>query len=241
MRGEAATAAMRLNGFVALGVLLLAVSSAAGQVPPSSAELQSYQGLFAASATGDAAEIERLVRAGAMLEARDSHGRTPLLVAAHLGHRAVARALLDAGANPQRHGRAALRSPHRRRGPERRGHDRPRRGGRGQPGGDHQPLHRTALIAAAHLGHFDAVRTLIEAGAPLDHVNNLGWTALIEAIVLGDGGPRHLAVVRSLVGAGASLDIVDRQGRTPAALAAQRGHTEMAQVLAEAAATRRRR
>ena len=51
----------------------------------------------------------------------------------------------------------------------------------------------TALIAAAHLGHDGVVRQLIAAGAPLDHVNNLHWTALIESIVLGDGGPRHQA------------------------------------------------
>ena len=55
------------------------------------------------------------------------------------------------------------------------------------------PYNGTALIAAAHLGHDAVVRVLIEAGAPLDHVNNLGWTALIEAVVLGDGGPRHVA------------------------------------------------
>ena len=42
----------------------------------------------------------------------------------------------------------------------------------------------TALIAAAHLGHDGVVRQLIAAGAPLDHVNNLHWTAVIEAIVL---------------------------------------------------------
>ena len=35
----------------------------------------------------------------------------------------------------------------------------------------------TALIAAAHLGHDGVVRQLIAAGAPLDHVNNLHWTA----------------------------------------------------------------
>ena len=54
----------------------------------------------------------------------------------------------------------------------------------------------TALIAAAHLGHDGVVRQLIAAGAPLDHVNNLHWTAAIEAIVLGDGGPRHQAPCR---------------------------------------------
>jgi len=48
------------------------------------------------------------------------------------------------------------------------------------------------LIAAAHLGHVEVVQTLIRAGAPLDHVNNLNWTALIESIVLVDGGQRLL-------------------------------------------------
>ncbi len=46
------------------------------------------------------------------------------------------------------------------------------------------------------------MRTLIQAGAPLDHVNNLGWTAVIESIVLGDGGPRHTDTLAALVGAG---------------------------------------
>jgi hypothetical protein len=57
----------------------------------------------------------------------------------------------------------------------------------------------TALIAAAHLGHDGVVRQLIAAGAPLDHVNNLHWTALIEAVVLGDGGPRHQRTLAALL------------------------------------------
>jgi ankyrin repeat protein len=54
----------------------------------------------------------------------------------------------------------------------------------------------TALIAAAHLGHDGVVRQLIAAGAPLDHVNNLHWTAVIESIVLGNGGARHQATLQ---------------------------------------------
>lgn len=61
----------------------------------------------------------------------------------------------------------------------------------------------TALIAAAHLGHVEVVKRLIHSGAPLDHVNNLGWTALIESIVLGDGGPRHTDTLKARVEAGA--------------------------------------
>jgi ankyrin repeat protein len=68
------------------------------------------------------------------------------------------------------------------------------------------------------------VRQLIPAGAPLDHVNNLHWTAVIEAIVLGDGGPRHQATLRALLDAGASTQLADRSGRTPLALARSRGY-----------------
>jgi ankyrin repeat protein len=83
----------------------------------------------------------------------------------------------------------------------------------------------TALIAAAHLGHDGVVRQLIAAGAPLDHVNNLHWTALIESIVLGDGGPRHQATLQALLDAGASTQLADRHGNTPLQLARQRGYT----------------
>ena len=89
------------------------------------------------------------------------------------------------------------------------------------------PYDGTALIAAAHLGHDEVVRTLIAAGAPLDHVNNLGWTAVIEAIVLGDGGRRHLACLKALLEAGANPNLPDRQGRTPLALARSRGFGQM--------------
>lgn len=90
---------------------------------------------------------------------------------------------------------------------------------------------RTALIAAAHLGHDGVVRQLIAAGAPLDHVNNLHWTALIEAIVLGDGGKRHQAIVRDLLTAGASTALKDRSGQTPLALARGRAYAEMVRML----------
>jgi ankyrin repeat protein len=92
----------------------------------------------------------------------------------------------------------------------------------------------TALIAAAHLGHVEVVRELIRANAPLDHVNNLGWTALIESIVLGDGGPRHTATLEALVKAGATVNLADRGGATPLQLARSRGYREMAAILANA-------
>jgi len=94
----------------------------------------------------------------------------------------------------------------------------------------------TALIAAAHLGHVEVVRTLIRAGAPLDHVNNLGWTALIESIVLGDGGARHTETLKALVEAGANVNLADRGGQTPLALARRRGYAAMIRLLERARA-----
>jgi uncharacterized protein len=94
----------------------------------------------------------------------------------------------------------------------------------------------TALIAAAHLGHAEVVRTLIRAGAPLDHVNNLGWTAMLEAIVLGDGGPRHTETLQALIEAGANINLPDRNGRTPLSLAQARGYANMATLLRQAGA-----
>jgi len=92
----------------------------------------------------------------------------------------------------------------------------------------------TALIAAAHLGHDEVVRRLIKAGAPLDHINNLHWTALIESVVLGDGGKRHVETARALVKAGADITIGDRNGVTPLQHAQKRGYDEMIKVIQSA-------
>ena len=75
------------------------------------------------------------------------------------------------------------------------------------------------------------VKILIDAKAPLNHVNNLGWTALMEAVVLGNGGRNYVEIVRSLVDANADVNIADRQGGTPLQHARRRGYTEMARII----------
>jgi ankyrin repeat protein len=77
---------------------------------------------------------------------------------------------------------------------------------------------------------------LIAAKAPLNHVNNLGWTALLEAVVLGNGGTGHTAVVEALVGAGADVWVPDRQGMTALAHARRRGYVQIARILERAGA-----
>ena len=104
------------------------------------------------------------------------------------------------------------------------------------PGNVTSPYQGTALIAAAHLGHVKVVRMLIDAGAPVDHVNNLHWTALIESIVLGDGGPNHVETLRALVEAGADVNLTDGRGATPLELARARGYSAMIRILERAGA-----
>jgi ankyrin repeat protein len=94
------------------------------------------------------------------------------------------------------------------------------------------PYDSTALIDAAHLGHVAIVERLIAARAPLDHFNALGFTALIEAVVLGNGSAAHGSVVAALARAGADVNLTDRQGMTALAHAEARGYRDMASVLA---------
>jgi ankyrin repeat protein len=89
----------------------------------------------------------------------------------------------------------------------------------------------TALIPAAENGHPSTVQLLVDAGVPLDHVNDSGWTALLEAVVYGDGSARYQDVVARLLAAGADPDIRDAQGRTALENARSRGHVDIVRLL----------
>jgi ankyrin repeat protein len=78
----------------------------------------------------------------------------------------------------------------------------------------------------------EAVRTLITAGVEVDHINRLGWTALLEAILLSDGGPRHQQIVQLPLAAGANPNLADGDGVRPLQHAQQRGYTAIADLLA---------
>ena len=206
------------------------------QTAPSAAQAAAYTGLHAAAHRGNVTQIDALAATRAGLNPRDANGRTPLHVATFARQRDAIRALAKAGANlvlmdSDRYDAVTIASV----------------------ADDEETLRLllslgasarqvtsrydgTALIAAAHLGHDGVVRQLIAAGAPLDHVNNLHWTAVIEAIVLGYGGPRHQETLRALIAAGANLQLVDRQGLTPLQLARARGMREMVQMLEKAGA-----
>ena len=224
----------------AAGMTLAPLHAAHAQVPPTEAEARAYAGLFEAAHRGDAARIKALLAAGAanatLVDARDGRGRTPLHVAAYARKHEAMRALVAAGANPNalendRYDIVTIAAV---------ADDVPTLEVALALGASAKNITSrwdgTALIAAAHLGHAGVVRTLIRAGAPLDHVNNLGWTAVIESIVLGDGGARHTDTLRALVAARANLNIADRSGQTPLALARARNFRPMLELLQQAGA-----
>lgn len=62
----------------------------------------------------------------------------------------------------------------------------------------------------------------------------MGWTALLEAVILGDGSKRYQQIVMILLDAGADASIADRQGVTALQHAERRGHREMARILRNA-------
>lgn len=93
------------------------------------------------------------------------------------------------------------------------------------------PYGGTALIPASEHGHVGTMKILFEAGVPLDHVNNPGWTALQETVLLGDGGPKQQEVARLLLAAGADPQITDPQGRTALENARRLGFKELAEVI----------
>ena len=89
----------------------------------------------------------------------------------------------------------------------------------------------TGLIRAADRGHVEVIRELLKTPIRIDHVNRLGWTALLEAVILGDGGPAHTETVRLLVRAGANTDIVDPGGLTALQHARNKGFREIVAIL----------
>lgn len=213
-------------------IVILALSSAAfAQTAPSASDIASYTGLHLEAHEGRVAEIKRLIAQGADVNARDPMGRTPAHVAAFASHDDALTALAEGGADMN-----AL---------ENRIYDvvtiaavanDPELVSLAMVLGNKAVLitsvyDGTALIAAAHLGHHDVVDRLVAGGAPLDHVNNLGWTALMEAVVLGDGGSDHIKTIQILVEAGADKSIADRDGVTPLQHAMSRGYTKIIDIL----------
>lgn len=195
----------------------------------------SDEDLLRAARTGDADGVRTALAAGARVEARDDERRTPLLLTVTGDHIEAARLLVAAGADPDaldaRHdtpflvtgvtGSVAMLEVLLPAGPD--------LGIENRFGG-------LAVIPASERGHADYVRAVVGTGIDVDHVNDLGWTALLEAVILGDGGPAHQDIVRTLIATGADVDKADGKGVRPLRHAQDRGQREVASILRAAGA-----
>ncbi|MFI2360231.1 ankyrin repeat domain-containing protein [Streptomyces anulatus] len=191
--------------------------------------------LLTAARTGDTEGVRTAIEGGARVDVRDDELRTPLLLAVHGDHVEAARLLVAAGADPDAQDRreespwlatgvtgsvAMLRVL--------------------LPAGPDLTLRNRfggiSLIPASERGHVAYVREVLRVtDIDVDHVNRLGWTALLEAVILGEGGLAHQQVVELLLAAGATRDLPDGDGVTPLAHAERRGFAELAALLRDAA------
>ncbi len=213
-----------------LAIALLALA------PEARSEEDMIDDLHDAAAHDDVERLRALLAAGAPVDGRDRARRTPLLTACRANAVAAAQALIAAGADVNAKdnirdtpflyagaegrleilrlilatGRANLK-------------DTNRYGG-------------TALIPAAHHGHPDTVALLLKTDIAVDHVNRLGWTALLETIILSDGGPVHQNILAQLIAAGANVNLADGEGASPLAHAKSRGYAAMVALLERAGA-----
>lgn len=187
--------------------------------------------LVEAATRGDAAEVSRLLAQDADVNERDGAGRTAVTAAVYAESAETVRVLVAAGADVDLRddslSNAFLAS--------------------GETGNvavleevlegepDMALTNRfggTALIPAAERGHVEMVHALLDrTKVAVDHVNDLGWTALLEAVVLGSGGHAHQEIVRLLVAAGADRSIGDNEGVTALEHARTKGYAGIVAIL----------
>lgn len=191
------------------------------------------QRLLAAAAAGDAEAVRSAVNEGADLETRNAQRQTALLLAAAADHVEVAEILVAAGADPDaldyRHDtpwlvtgvtgsvgmlKALLPA-------------RPDMTIRNRYGG-------VSLIPACERGHVDYVREVLKTGIDVNHVNDLGWTGLLEAVILGDGSGPYQEIVRLLLDGGADPGLADKDGVTALEHARTKGQREIVAILSAA-------
>jgi uncharacterized protein len=145
--------------------------------------------LIEAATSGDAVKVKDLLATGAAIDARDPAKRTALLIATRANKIEVARLLIETGADVN--AKDNIRdTPFLYAGAEGRNEILKLILATGKANlADTNRYGGNAIIPASHHGHLETVRILLAAGIDVNHVNNLGWTALIEAVILGDGGP----------------------------------------------------
>ncbi|MDM5227398.1 ankyrin repeat domain-containing protein [Cytobacillus sp. NJ13] len=180
--------------------------------------------------------IKRLIEEGVDINKKDSDGRTAAMIAAYNNDVETAKVLIKAGADVNIQD-DMKNNPFLYAGAE------------GfveilkltiEAGADPAIINRyggTALIPASEHGHIDAIKELLtKTDIDVNHVNDLGWTALLEAIILNDGNVKQQQTVQLLIDHGADVNIPDGNNVTPLQHAREKGFKEIEQILLTAGA-----
>ena len=196
----------------------------------SSQSAESSRAMLDAAARGDLETLKRLVAAGSSLEGANAAGETPLLLAVKNNHLPAATFLIEAGSNINAQavnkdspwllagalGRTEMLRHMIPKGPD--------FSLRNRFGGN-------ALIPACERAHVETVKLLLTTKIDVNHVNNLGWTCLLEIVILGDGGARHVEVAKLVLAAGANPNIADKDGVSPLKHARAKRQNEIARLI----------
>ncbi|WP_249716478.1 ankyrin repeat domain-containing protein [Paenibacillus sp. J31TS4] len=194
------------------------------------------QDLISSAEKGNTDDVLKLLQDGADIDATDERGRTAVMAATYNNQADTVKALIEKGAdiNIRDHSlnNVLLYA-----------------GAEGfleivklaiDAGADTKLTNRfggTALIPASERGHVEVVQELLSrSDIDVNHINNLHWTALLEAVILGNGGEKHQRIVQLLVDHGADVKIGDGDGITPLMHAQQKGYQEIADILIKAGA-----
>ncbi|MED4455660.1 ankyrin repeat domain-containing protein [Metabacillus fastidiosus] len=192
--------------------------------------------LIKAVELNDIHKIKKLISNGTDLNTKDLRGRTPLMIATYNNEPKIVKLLIQGGAdvnlqddmenNPFLYAAAegytdivklTIRV-----------------------GADPSITDRyggTALIPAAEHGYVDIVKEILtHTKVDVNHVNNLGWTALIEAIILNDGDEKQQKTVQLLIDHGANVNIPDNDNITPLQHTRNKNYKEIEQILLKAGA-----
>ncbi|WP_169787519.1 ankyrin repeat domain-containing protein [Peribacillus butanolivorans] len=175
--------------------------------------------------------IRRLIEEGADINAQDSEGRTATMIATYNNNVETAKILITAGADVNIQD-DMKNNPFLYAGAE------------GyleilkltiNAGTDPTITNRyggTALIPASEHGYVNVIKELLtNTDIDINHVNNLGWTALLEAIILSNGDEKQQQTVQLLIDHGADVNIADHNNVTPLQHAREKGFKEIEQIL----------
>jgi ankyrin repeat protein len=191
--------------------------------------------LINSSEKGDVETVKSLLKKGVYIHAQDSEGRCALVAAAYKNRLEIVDLLIAAGADVNMkdntlqsaylistsEGYTELLKKTLKAGADVHSTD---------------SYNGSGLIRAADRGHVEIIRELLKTNIRVNHINRLGWTALLETIILGDGGKRHTEVARLLVAAGADVNLPDKDGITPLSHAKNKNFTEIIEILKKAEA-----